>query len=237
MPTTVFVVRDFTLTAEAVLSLPIDEVAMAVLRDAAANEEWNSYNWLLMASHEYPAEATRVLAEAWGWMRAKGLVATAPGQSSESTIFVTRLGHRVVAEGLQPMQAAERLGVDLHPRLADKVPRQFLMGEYELAAFAAMKQVEVRVREMTGLPSEAVGVPLMRKAFGDSGVLRDAAAAGGEQSARMELFTGAIGSFKNPTSHRDVVFDDPTEAAEVVLLADLLMRILDRIESGRTSAE
>jgi hypothetical protein len=51
----------------------------------------------------------------------------------------------------------------------------------------------------------------------------------------MELFTGVIGSFKNPTSHRDVVDDDLTEAAEPALLADLLMRILDRIEAGTTS--
>jgi hypothetical protein len=36
--------------------------------------------------------------------------------------------------------------------------------------------------------------------------------------------------FKNPSSHRQVEYDDPTLAAEVVLLADLLLRILDRTE-------
>jgi len=46
----------------------------------------------------------------------------------------------------------------------------------------------------------------------------------------MNLFKGAIGVLKNPGSHREVEFEDPTEAAEAVLLADLLMRILDRIE-------
>ena len=46
----------------------------------------------------------------------------------------------------------------------------------------------------------------------------------------MELFAGAIGTFKNPPSHRQVDFADPTEASEVVLLADLLMRLLDRVE-------
>ena len=45
----------------------------------------------------------------------------------------------------------------------------------------------------------------------------------------MELFAGAIGTFKNPSSHRQVDYNDPTEASEIVMLADLLMRILDRM--------
>lgn len=53
----------------------------------------------------------------------------------------------------------------------------------------------------------------------------------GEQEARRELFAGAIGTIKNPTSHRDVRYDDPTEASEAILLADLLMRILNRIDT------
>jgi len=44
----------------------------------------------------------------------------------------------------------------------------------------------------------------------------------------------AIGFIKNPPSHREVHFEDPTEAAEAVLLADLLMRILDHLEEERS---
>lgn len=72
----------------------------------------------------------------------------------------------------------------------------------------------------------------MRSAFKrDNGLLVDEDADPGEQVATMELFAGAIGTFKNPASHRTVDYSDPAEAAEVVLLADLLMRLLDRVEA------
>lgn len=65
----------------------------------------------------------------------------------------------------------------------------------------------------------------------DGGPLCDQDVEGGEQVATMNLFAGALGLFKNPVSHRPVDFDDPTEAAEIVLLADLLLRLLDRVQS------
>lgn len=54
----------------------------------------------------------------------------------------------------------------------------------------------------------------------------------GEREATSALFAGAVGVFKNTGSHRQVDYDDSTEAAEVVLFADLLMRILDQRDDG-----
>lgn len=48
--------------------------------------------------------------------------------------------------------------------------------------------------------------------------LTDMEAEGGEKLARMELFAGAIGSYKNPHSHRDVNMDDPQKALEIIYL-------------------
>jgi uncharacterized protein (TIGR02391 family) len=81
----------------------------------------------------------------------------------------------------------------------------------------------------SGLPDETIGVHLMRTAFNTKdGLLKDAAAEGGEKEATAHLFAGAIGAYKNPTSHRTVQFDDAMEAAEALQRADLLLRIVDR---------
>jgi uncharacterized protein (TIGR02391 family) len=97
--------------------------------------------------------------------------------------------------------------------------------------FVAMREVEIRVRELAGATDSDLGTKLMDKAFapGNSGPLVDHDADGGEQQATLALFKGAIGLFKNPTSHRAVRYDDPAVASDAVLLADLLLRLLDQI--------
>jgi uncharacterized protein (TIGR02391 family) len=110
------------------------------------------------------------------------------------------------------------------------VRTNFDLGDYETACFAAMKAVEVAVRDASGLDDSLVGVKLMREAFRPhengkaGGALADAGAEGGEQAATANLFAGAMGAYKNPASHRTVDFDDPIEAAEIIQFADLLLR-------------
>jgi hypothetical protein len=49
-----------------------------------------------------------------------------------------------------------------------------------------------------------------------------------EQEGIAPLFAGASGLYKNPQSHQYV----PTSAAEVVLFASHLLRIVDRVSSS-----
>jgi hypothetical protein len=53
----------------------------------------------------------------------------------------------------------------------------------------------------------------------------------GEREARAHLFAGAIGSYKNPHSHRSVDLK-ATDAVEMLLLASHLLRILDTVDAA-----
>ena len=232
----------WTRPADETLALPIDALALLILDDYVTGGGWNWQNWM-RESEQYGTAQDRdiglALAEAWGWLMTHGLVVRDPSQSSADAYQISRLGRETLQYGVARLAAAERLGVGLHPRLAQRIQQQFLLGEFELAVFAAMKEVEVRVRELAQTPHDLVGRALMQHAFSPErgGVLADPDAEPGERVATMELFTGAIGVFKNPASHRPVDYEDPTLASEVILFADLLLRLLDRVErrSGRAA--
>ncbi len=125
----------------------------------------------------------------------------------------------------------------LHPVIATKVYPTFLRGEYDTAVFQAFREVEVAVRRAGKFPAALVGVELMRKAFRPvdaenpavtSDQLTDTTVPVAEQQAMAHLFSGAIGLYKNPQSHRNV----PTEAidaAEVIVFASHLLRMVDRL--------
>jgi uncharacterized protein (TIGR02391 family) len=102
--------------------------------------------------------------------------------------------------------------------------------------FQAFREVEIAVKELAGMPTDEVGVSMIRKAFAvEKGALTDATLARGEQEAEMHFFSGAIGLFKNPGSHRSDITFEPAEAVELILLASHLLRRLDRARERRTA--
>jgi uncharacterized protein (TIGR02391 family) len=83
-------------------------------------------------------------------------------------------------------------------------------GDYETAVFKAFKTLEDLVRRRAGLSNQSIGVPLMREAFDKKdGRLTDKSEHEGERDALAHVRAGAIGRFKNPTSHRFTGLDDP----------------------------
>jgi uncharacterized protein (TIGR02391 family) len=119
----------------------------------------------------------------------------------------------------------------LHRLIEAEVRPQFQIGKHEQGVFASMRAVEVRVRHLAGLGIEAIGVDLMNRALGPNGLLTDSSAPKGEQEGTRMLFAGAYAVLRNPAGHRQVDYDDVSEAEEAVMTASLLMRILDRVET------
>ena len=116
----------------------------------------------------------------------------------------------------------------LHQSIADRVWVSLARGEFETAVFYAFRSVEEAVRKSGGFKSTDIGVDLMRKAFNvDNGPLTDKTQPKPEREALAHLFSGAIGSYKNPHSHRTVIIEDHLEAQEMVMLASHLLRIVD----------
>lgn len=223
----------FTLDPDEVVDMPLDELAQRVLVDFRDNGEWNWRNWLLSARQGGYADrkdAVGALTEAWSWALTHGLAVPNIDQSSDHAVMISRRGHEFLEHGAPWLRAVERLDIAMVPELEHTARPQFLRGDFETAAFVAMKEVEVRVRDLSGLSHDLVGVKLAQEAFKAGGPLHREETQAGEAVALMDLFKGAIGMFKNPASHRRVDLSDPTEAAEIVLLADLLMRLLKRAD-------
>jgi uncharacterized protein (TIGR02391 family) len=182
-------------------------------------------------------EVALALTEAWAWLEAQGLLVPATGTNGQN-------GWRVLSRRARAMESqtefanykiARLLPKEiLHPKIADVVWGDFMRGQFDGAAFHAMKAVEVSVRSAAGLGNELVGQSLMRKAFApQDGPLTDMTAESSERQGRSDFFAGAIASYKNPHSHRDVNLDDPQEALEIIYLANHLLRIVDARAEAR----
>lgn len=190
---------------------------------------------------DYPSEkqeaCSRALMEAWVWLEREGLIAPRPGQQGE-WVFITRRGRQAGSpEALRAYRRANMLPRQLlHASIGQKVWATFLRGDYDTAVFQAFKEVEVAVRDGAGLTASDYGVPLMRKAFDpERGPLADPAALLAEREALASLFAGAIGSYKNPHSHRTITID-AQQAVEMVIIASHLLTIVDKRRSSTNGA-
>jgi uncharacterized protein (TIGR02391 family) len=116
----------------------------------------------------------------------------------------------------------------LHPTIAGAVWSALLRGDLDEAVFKSFRAVEEAVRDAGKFAATDIGVELMRKAFHpDHGPLTKPSDPPAEREALSHLFAGAIGSYKNPHSHRTVNLTDPREDREQVMLATHLLRIVD----------
>lgn len=182
---------------------------------------------------DYPREKRLkinvAISEAFAWLGAQGLIVAKPGDTG-GWMILSRRAQRFESEAdVRQFRMARSLNRDLlHLAIAEKVWLAFVRGDFTEAVFTAMRAVEIAVREAAGFFEGDHGVPMIRRAFHkDTGPLRDPGQEEAEREALMHLFAGAVGSYKNPHSHRNVAMEDAGEVIEIVMLASHLLRIVD----------
>ena len=192
-------------------------------RDGSLNNRFNFFT-------NVPNEVQTYLMEGWVWLEREGFIAVKPNDQFGVQYFVTRKGDRVAQEeDFEAYKKAKLFPMYVDAALIRMVKPLFMRGDYDTAVFRAFKEVEVRVRKKAGYGNDEYGRDLMVHAFGPNGPLTDRTAPKGDQDSRRELFAGAIAQCKNPSSHRDVRFDDPTEAIDMICFANQLLRIVSRL--------
>jgi uncharacterized protein (TIGR02391 family) len=229
---------------DVLLTLAQEELAEVVLRLAQEHRQNNLIHIQAITkpiygtpgvNEGYPQhrrkDAELAIAEAWNWLWIQGLLIPEPGTNGNNGwMLISRRAQSVLTTNTFKTYARS-VGFPkalLHPSIAEEVWLDIVRGDLETAVFKSFRAVEIAVRQAGHFVEIDIGTALMRKAFDKAtGPLSDQQQPEAEREALSHLFAGAIGSYKNPHSHRTVTINDATEAQEMVILASHLLRIVD----------
>lgn len=121
--------------------------------------------------------------------------------------------------------------LDIHPRVKKAGQELFLNHHYSMAIFEAFKQVEIMVKEKSGIKGK-FGAALMQEAFSaNAPILRINEGVKDsdedEQKGFMMLFTGAQIGIRDPKGHDDIEQKDAKVAMQYIAFSSLLCRMVD----------
>jgi len=204
----------------------VDPIAAKTVHEA---ELFGLYPIGLNMTYEQGTMVDTALMESWQRLEAGGLIVQAPGQAARVMTLTTR-GKAAAADSapFKEITVRQRLSREmLHEELQGTVYKNFAGGNYDTAVRDAFVLVEIAVRDAAHLPNTSFGVRLMREAFDPiSGALTNRSLPRAEQERIADLFAGAIGTFKNPLSHRSVGNADPALVMEELMFASRLLRFV-----------
>ena len=185
---------------------------------------------LIGCPRAFREEIMLAVSEAFSWLKSAGFLVPAPESTGDWYVLSRRAQSFSTDAELQEYARSTQLPRNmLHASLRESVWNAFLRRDYTAAVFQAMREVEIAVRNAAGYAPNKHGVAMIREAFNPkgNGPLADPEQLEAEADALMHLFSGAIGSYKNPHSHRNVDLNSSEEAAEIILLASHLLKIVD----------
>ena len=228
--------KDIYATSTQLCDAPLLDLSEAVLQVLGSQlqgfqQAECAHNFLsgILTDYNQTEFAALACSEAWGWLYSNGFICHHP-ISDTPWMTLSRLGRKHYEQNIplkswvEDRQLPEEL---LHPSLRSTALNLFKQEMFDTAVFEAFKILEVSIRKAASLGDEWIGTKLTTHAFAPKiGPLSDKKAESGEQQALMQLMSGAIGSYKNPQSHRHVGLE-ASEAREMIIMASHLLGIVD----------
>jgi len=232
-------VRDRYRTAEEIAQSRPDELGTHIILDLQnkrrPDEFFSPSNYANDLARQYGAdmpsrEFSSAVHEALAWMqRELLLVRNHKSMPPSDALMLSRSGSTFTVDDL-PRMRIERILPEflLHYRLRSVCMDIFNSGHYQAAVFEAFRVLEVTIRERANYNETDYGTDMISRAFNDQrGPLRDQTATEAERQAMQRLMSGAYGVYKNPSGHRDIELIDPQKAAELLIIASHLLRIVE----------
>ena len=235
----IYHLRDVAPPADDLLVMEAEEVAGILLAACkrSGHSQFSRHNLLLNVQSNTPPvfdghiaqDLPAVLAEGWAWLERECLLIAKPTDPQWQVLSRKAARIETPADFEVYRGAAAFPRTLLHPRVDKEAWPSFSRGRFDTALFEAFREVEIAIRDAAGFAQHEHGVPMVRRAFHkDTGPLTDRTVDDGEREATSNLFAGAIGSYKNPNSHRHVGRDDVAEAGELLVLASHLLRVVEQ---------
>ena len=229
--------RELIPDAEILLGMHPPELAGYILEflkqiDESNKPLWHRRNFIMGAQEDFK-QFDRKLAvgiacsASWSWLETNGIICRHPDQDHDVYVFTHRGEEIPNREALKKIIGSEQLPDSfIHPDFLIDVRPLYFQSRFETAVFEAYKSLEVAIRTTAKLGHDLIGINLASRAFDpDTGELTDLSSEKGERVALRNLMVGALGSYKNPSSHRRVQIT-ADEARDMIVLASHLLRIV-----------